>query len=146
MSVDWHSIRQNIATKAGSVTGVNFASADDTDSALEEPVVLVTDTGGIQVLERGPGYELRRAEVNGVLCVSRAALIGAASEEADDIVERLFVEFRDGIQLGYTGIVQDSWLESAQEDDDITVGGVEYIGYRLVWPVIVRENVSRSAT
>jgi len=143
---DWHVIRQNIATKAGSVSGINFASADAVDSALDEPVVLVQNTGSVSILERGPGYELRRAEVVGVLAVSRAALIGSAAEEADDLVELLFAEFRTGIQLGFTGVVQDSWLDSAEADSDITVGGVEYIGYRLTWPVVVRENVTRSAT
>lgn len=142
---DWTLTRQNIAAKAGNVAGIEFASADDIGSALEDPAVLVTHTGNIQTLERGPGYELRRADIKGLLALSRSPSVGQAGASADGLIELLFIEFRSGIQLGQAGIVQDSWLESAEEESDITIGGVEYIGYRLTWPVVVRENVTRTA-
>jgi hypothetical protein len=142
---DWHLTRQNIATKCASVTGINFASADDIDSALDEPAVLVTNTGSINILDRGPGFELRRTDIRGLLVLSRSELNGPAAERADDLLELLFAEFREGILLGQEGTVQDSWLDSA-DSELITVAGVEYVGYRLTWPVVVRENVTRSAT
>jgi hypothetical protein len=141
---DVHAIRAAIAAKA-LVTGVNAASADELDSALDEPVVLVTHTTSFELAERGLGYELRKLEISGELAVSRAALLGTAAQEADDIVERLFVAFRTGILLSMATIVQDSWLARAEQAADITIGGVEYVGYRLTWSVIVKENVTRTA-
>ncbi len=127
------------------LAGVNFASADDISSAFDDPAVLVTHTGTITIDERGPGYELRQAQIKGVLVVAKSPLTGAAATLADTLIESLFVEFRTGILLGQSGTVQDSWLENAEEDSDIMVSGVEYVGYRLTWSVVVRENVTRSA-
>lgn len=144
MSVDWHGIRTAIATKCGNVSGIVFASADSPDNAPNTPAVLVTHVSGIDMADRAFTQQLRNADVNGVLVVSPSASTAKALENADDLVEGLFVEFTTGIQLGYPGVVQDSWLMSASEDQ-ITVAKVEYEGYRLRWRVVVRESITKTA-
>lgn len=140
---DWNGIRAAIATKCGSVAGINSASAADIDAAPDTPAVIVTHTAGIRTLQHSWGTLEREADINGVLVVSRAPGTGVAAETADDLLELLFTEWLTGLNLGYPAVVQDSWITSASFDL-LSVGGIDYAGYRITWTVRTRESKTYS--
>ena len=143
---DWGSIRAAIATQCGYVSGITHVSSTNLDSAPVTPAVIVygvenlTVTGG-----RGLGFEYREADIGGVLLVSTAAGVGTAMDLADDLLESIFTEFRNGVLLGFPAVVQDAWLAEASADEP-EVGHIKYVGHRLRFTVQVRENVTRYAT
>lgn len=141
---DWHGIRAALATKLGAVSGVESASADSIDNAPSTPAVLITNVSTLDMTDRGAGYEYREADINGLLLVARTADTGTAMDTAEDLAEAITVAMRTGVQLGYTGIVQDSYVRLIQLGG-VTVGGIDYVGATMVFRVVVRENVTRTA-
>lgn len=141
---DWHGIRQALATKCAAIAGINQATADAIEGAPDTPAIFVLNIANLDMTDRGHGYESRDADINALLVLTRSPGLGTATEQADDLMELIDVAFRTGINLGYPAIVQDAYRASASEDSEITIGGVEYIGYRMTFRVRVRENVTRS--
>ena len=141
---DWYAIRSAIATKLGAVSGIESSSADDIDDAVITPAVVVTNVSNIDMVDRGAGYEYREADVNGLLLVARTSDTGAAMASAEGLAEAITVAMRSGVQLGLTGVVQDSYLRLVRLGE-VTVSGSAYVGATLAFRVAVRENVTRSA-
>ena len=140
---DWHAVRAAIATKLGAVSGVESASADSIDNAPSTPAVLITNVSTLDMTARGPGCEYREADINGLLLVARTADTGTAMQTAEDLAEAITVAMRTDVQLGYVGIVQDSYVRLMQLGE-VTVGGIAYVGASMTFRVAVRENVTRT--
>lgn len=141
---DWYGIRTAIATKLGAVSGIESSSAVDIDDAVITPAVVITNVTGIDMVDRGAGYEYREADVNGLLMVARTSDTGTAMETAEQLAEAITVAMRSGVQLGYTGVVQDSYLRLVRLGE-VSVSGSAYVGGTLTFRVAVRENVTRTA-
>lgn len=141
--VDWFAIKTAIASNGAGVSGIRHASATNIDSAPTTPALIVTHIGSLEVQERGLGYELQEAEVNGVLVLSTAPGTSTAMDDSDGIVDGLLQRYRTTMNLGYPTVVQDSWMKGATQDI-IEVGKVQYVGYRLRWGVKARMGVTRS--
>ena len=141
--VDWAALKAAIASHGAEVTGIRYATSTDLDSAPVTPALIVTHLSSLDVLDRGIGWERQEAEVSGVLVLSTAPGAGAALEEADGLIDGLLQRYRDDMNLGYPGVVQDSWMKGATQDL-IEVGSIKYAGYRLRWSVTARMGVTRS--
>ena len=145
---DWTGIRAAIAATAAAVSGIEEGTSTDLSNVVLTPCVKIThvesaiidDSGG----GRGAGFEARLATIRGELVVAKTADIGRAMPNVETYCEDLTVAYRTGLQLGYTGVVQDSWLDS-WEAGDLEYGGVTYAGASLTFKVKVRENVTRTA-
>ena len=94
---------------------------------------------------RGAGFEARVARVEGKLLVARASDVGRSQVVAEGVIEELFAAARSGLRLGYSTIVEDSWLDVASMGE-VAFGGSDYYGADLTWIVkTIDEPVFRSS-
>ena len=145
---DWSAIRAALATQMGLAASVRSSTSTDLSGAGMLPAVKVERMLSLSINDarggRGAGFEARIARIEGKLIVASAADIGRNQVKAETTVEELFVAARTGLRLGYGGIVEDSWLESA-EVGEVEFGGITYYGADLTWVVKVIEPATRKS-
>jgi hypothetical protein len=144
---DWAAIRAAIATQMGLAAGVRDSSSTNFSIGML-PAVKVERISSLEIYDarggRGAGFEYRLARVEGKLLVATAADKGRAQVQAETVVEALFVAARTGLRLGYPGIVEDSWLDTASFGMQ-EFGGSELYGADLTWIVKVMETATRTS-
>lgn len=145
---DWSGIRAAIATQYGTVSALRESTSTDLSQAGMLPALKVERVSSIELNAgrggRGAGFEARLARVAGKLLMSRAADIGRAQVDVEAVVEDLYEAARTGLRLGYSGIVEDSWLDRV-EIGEVEFGGVTYYGADLEWVVEIIEEVTRTS-
>jgi hypothetical protein len=145
---DWAGIRAAIAAQMAQVSGVRESTATALSVVGMLPSVKVEAVTSIEIYDarggRGAGFEYRLARVAGKLLVPSSADVGRTQTTTEAIVEAMFVRARTGLLLGYAGIVEDSWLDTARIGPQ-DYGGQTLHGADLEWVVKVMESVERTA-
>ena len=145
---DLAGIRAALATQAGNASSVREATSTSLSNVGMLPAVKVERVESISINDarggRGAGFESRIINVVGKLLVTSSSDTGRNQVRAEETVEELFTACRTGLRLGYGGIVEDSWLESA-EVGTIDFGGTSYYGADLRWVVEIIEAVERTS-
>jgi hypothetical protein len=143
---DWSAIRAALASQMDTASVRESSSTNFTIGML--PCVKVERISEIEIWEarggRGAGFEYRLARIEGKLLVSSSKDLGRAQVDAEGIVEELFVAARTGLRLGFPGIVEDSWLDSASLGMQ-EFAGSELYGADLRWIVKVMETATRTS-
>lgn len=142
---DWYGIRTAIASNLSGVSGIRRSTADILDNVSMLPEIHVTNITNLDMVDRGAGYEYVEADINGDLYVAQSSTLGRAMADVEPYLEGIRVRLRRGVQLGYTTVVQDSFLRQA-EVGNMEIGDETYIGAKLSFRVCVRENITRTAT
>lgn len=143
MAVDWAAVRAALASLAAGASGIREATSTNLTVVTITPCVKVTHVSESQTTDRGMGYEFRTSTVRGHLLVAQVSDVGRAIASVEEMAENLVVAHRTGVKLGIQQ-VQDSYLES-WEAGSYTYNGIEYAGAGLVYKVLTRENVTRTA-
>ena len=145
---DWSGIRAAIATQMSAAPSIRESTSTKLSGvgmlpAVKVEVLAYLDINGSRG-GRGAGFEARMARITGKLLVSKASDVGRAQPAAETAVEELFVAARTGLRLGYSTIVEDSWLESASVGT-VEFAGVPFYGADLTWLVEVIEPATRTS-
>lgn len=145
---DWAGIRAAIATQMDAAASLRESTSTSLSGVGMLPAVKVERVSSLEINDarggRGAGFEARIARVAGKLLMSRAADVGRAQVDVEGVVEELFVAARTGLRLGYSTIVEDSWLDKA-DIGEVEFGGGTYYGADLEWVVKTMEVAERSS-
>ena len=145
---NWSGIRAALATQASAAASVRESTSTSLTNVGMLPAVKVERLSSLSINDarggRGAGFESRIARVEGKLLVAKAADVGRSQIVAETVVEELFVAARTGLRLGYSTIVEDSWLEEAAVGT-VEFGGASFYGADLTWVVEVIETAVRSS-
>lgn len=141
---DWALIKTAIATKLGAVSGIASATSTDLEGLGEMPSVKVTGITSMDIDASFGVQEFVNVDINCDLLIGRPGPITDAIANSDTLIEAIRVAARTDLDLGYPGIVRNSFIPH-MEVGDMEYAGEKVFGAKITYRVEVWESVGRTA-